>query len=101
MLQHAQRLAHVGVEFGLGDAGLLEVDDVKEVVAEVFLEFRSADLGPHGWHAEREHPVDALGVQQRDVPAQDPPKSWVTSVNVSRPSASAIPTASATSSLAA
>jgi hypothetical protein len=28
LVHHAQRLAHVGVEFSLGDAGLLEVHDV-------------------------------------------------------------------------
>jgi hypothetical protein len=60
LVHHAQRLAHVGVEFSLGDAGLLEVHDVKEVVAEVFRELRSADLRPHGWHAEREHRGDTL-----------------------------------------
>jgi hypothetical protein len=65
--------AHVGVEFSFGDAGLLEVHDVKEVVAEAFREFRSADLHPRGWHAEREHRGDTLGVQQRDIPAQDRP----------------------------
>jgi hypothetical protein len=36
-VDHAQRFTNVGLEFGLGDARFLEVDDVPEFVTEILL----------------------------------------------------------------
>ena len=72
VVQHANRLAHVGVQFGLGDTGLLEVDGVDEVVAEILLARQGADGRPNsGRHAQREHRVDPLRIQRGHVPADD------------------------------
>ena len=74
-IEAADDAARVGVEFLLGDARLLEVENVEEIVAVGFLERGDDRLGrpPAVGHAHRHQRGEAVGVQQHAVPRDDRP----------------------------
>ena len=63
------RLGRVGAEVGVGHAGLLEVEDVEEALAERRAHERHRRHRPAGEerHAHRHHPGHPVGVEQRHL----------------------------------
>ena len=91
-------LGRVGVQFGVGHPGLLEIEHVEEVVAEDRAErLRSAESG-RAAPAERSSPTTAAtrsGCSSAEPHTTGAPQSWPTNTALSAPTSSSRPTRSA------